>query len=111
MSLINQIFWINLILFLWFNTDAFISYCIILRIKLFKLKDFEQYKKENPIADYLNFLRIKHPGFIVNLVTCKPCFCFWIVLIDIIFFGSLVNLATTFIISYIIYKILNKYVY
>lgn len=111
MDLINQIFWINLILFLWFNTDAFTSYCILLRIKIFKLKEFEQYKKENPIADYLNFLRIKHPGFIVNLITCKPCFCFWIVLIDVILFSSLVNLATTFIISYIIYKILNKYVY
>ena len=112
MSFVSQIFWINLILFLWFNTDAFISYCKLFRLnKLFKLNDFDDYKVNNPKADYLNFPRIKHTSFIVELFTCKPCFCFWVVLIDILLFSSLINLATIYLLSYISYKILNKYVY
>ena len=111
MNIIHQIFWINLFMFIWFNTDAFLSYSRLLRLKIFKINDFDDYKVNNPKADYLNFLRIKHSNFITNLFTCKPCLCFWIVLIDILLFSSLIHLPMIYLLSYISYKILNKYVY
>jgi hypothetical protein len=107
--MIHQIFWINLFLFIWFNTDAFLSYCKLFKIDSFKIKEFNEYSIENPKSDYLSFLRIKHFCFIVDLITCKPCLCFWISLIFT--FCNILNFPIVYLISYILYKILNKYVY
>ena len=47
MDFIIQIFWINFILFLWFETDGFIEYAKLFRLNnLFKINDFLEYKEE-----------------------------------------------------------------
>lgn len=113
MSLILQIFWTNFILFIWFETDAFVEYLKFLKLsKFFKIDSFETYKKEsNPRITYHSYLRQKHPSFITKLVTCVPCLSFWVVLMINLIFSSLYLYPIVYLISYIIYKTLKKYIY
>ena len=113
MIFILQLFWINFILFIWFETDGFIEYSKLFRLgKIFKIDKFEEYKKEsNPKITYLNYIRQKHNSFLSRLVTCTPCFNFWIVLIVCILFNSLFIYPVLYITSYSIYRLLKKYIY
>lgn len=111
LDIFNQIIWNNLILFLYFNTDSVYNYAKLINIKFFKIKEFEEYKLNYPKADYFSYLRIKHSNFLSKLITCKPCFLFWINLLICIFFGNLIYFAIVYLSSYISYKLLNKYVY
>jgi hypothetical protein len=80
--MIFQIFWINFLLFIWFDTDAFIEYFRLLRLsKLFKIDKFDEYKTQNPKITYLSFIRQKYSNFYTRLITCPPCINFWIVLL------------------------------
>jgi hypothetical protein len=110
---ISQIFWVNFILFIWFETDGFIEYAKIFKIsKYFKIDDFELYKKEsNPSITYHSYIRQKHNSFLSRLVTCVPCFNFWVVLIVALFFNSLSIYPILYIMSYVIYRLLKKYIY
>lgn len=112
LDFINQIFWINFFMFIWFNTDAFIEWVPGKFLnKILKINDFYILKKDNPKSDYLNYLRIYHNSFIVRLITCKPCLLFWITLIVNFIFGQIFLFPMVYLISYILYKILSKYVY
>ena len=45
--MILQIFYITFVLFIWFETDAFISYSKLLRLShFFKIDKWEEYKRE-----------------------------------------------------------------
>ena len=106
-----QIFWVIFLLFIWFNTDAFIQYSKIMGLsKLFKIIDWEDYRITNPKIKYLEYLSIRHRNFFTKLISCKPCFNFWITLVVCIFFNSLVIYPIIYMMSYIIYKIIEKYV-
>jgi hypothetical protein len=113
MDFIIQIFWINFILFIWFETDGFIEYSKLFKLSnLFKITDFEEYKKEsNPRITYHSYIRQKHGNFITKLFTCVPCFCFWMVLVISLIFGNLFLYPVIYISSYVIYKLLKKYIY
>lgn len=112
LNFILTIFWSVFILFIWFKTDAFEKYCKLLRIdKLVKLDKYVEYKKINPIADYLPFLRSNYKNFFVNLITCVPCFNFWLILFFSALFQTIVFFPISYIITYTIQKLLNKYVY
>ncbi len=114
--MIFEIFWVVLILFIWFETDAFVQYCKAFRLsKLLKINDWEEYKITTTNIGYLDYILIKHKGFFTKLVSCQPCLTFWITIIVKLFFISSFNffVATfpiTYILSYVIYKIIKKYV-
>jgi hypothetical protein len=113
MDFILQIFWINFILFLWFETDGFIEYAKLFRLsKIFKIDKFKEYKEEsNPRISYLDYIRQKHNCFLSRLFTCTPCLNFWIVLLITFIFNSLFIYPVVYILSYVIYKLLKKYIY
>jgi hypothetical protein len=112
MYYINQIFWVNFLLFIWFNTDAFIDYSSAFGLgSILKIKKFKEYKESDPRSDYLNFIRIKYPNFITKLISCKPCICFWFVLSISLFFNSILYFAPIYLVSYILYRLLDKYIY
>jgi len=47
MDFIIQIFWINFILFIWFETDGFVEYAKLFRLnKIFKIDEFLDYKED-----------------------------------------------------------------
>lgn len=105
---ISQVMWVNFIMFIWFNTDAFLDY--FSWTKLFKLKDYKEYILKNRKIIYPDFLFIQSPNFFTKLLSCKPCLNFWIVL-STGYFYNFSSFAGVYIISYVIYKILSKYVY
>jgi hypothetical protein len=109
--MIIEIFWIVFILFIWFNTDAFIQYSKLFRLdRKFKISDWESYRISNPKIDYIEYISIRHRNFFTKLISCKPCFNFWITLIFCILFNSLILYPLIYILSYIIYKLIDKYV-
>lgn len=109
MVVINQIFYVIFLLFIWFNTDAFISYSKLFRLsKLFKINSWEEYRMINPKMNYLNYIRNKHTNFFTKLVTCKPCLTFWFVLVSCYFFVNLFYFPMIYMLSYSIYTLLCK---
>ena len=111
MDIILQIFWVNILLFIWFETDAFIEYIKILKLDIFKVKQFEEYKLINPKISYHSYIRQKHASFFTRLLTCVPCMCFWIVVVICLMFNSFYFYPIIYISSYVLYKLLRKYVY
>ena len=112
MDLILQVSWINLILFIWFDTNTFVEYAKLFKLKrFFKINLFEEYKLINPKITYHHYIRQKHPSFITKLMTCQPCFCFWIVMIFCAIYNNIILFPIIYLCSYIIYKILKRYVY
>lgn len=112
MEILISITWINFFLFIWFNTDAILSYSKLLRLdKKFKIDKFEEYKKLNVTSDYFSFLRIKHSCFLVNLITCQPCLCFWFCMPFVYYYNIIFLFPLIYLSSYIVYKILKRYVY
>lgn len=70
---------ITLVLFIWFKTDAFVQY-----VKFFKLSwafyvwEYNEYRKILPTVDYREFLSIRHPSFLANLLNCEICLSVWL---------------------------------
>jgi hypothetical protein len=105
---IGQVMWTNFIMFIWFNTDAFVDY--LSWTKKFKLKEYKEYTQLNKRLPYPDFLFLTKPFFITKLLSCRPCLHFWIVLSTGLYF-NFSSLAGVYITSYAIYKLLQKYVY
>lgn len=106
-----EISWIILLMFMWFNTDFFISYSKLLKLQnRFKISNWELYRQTNPKLKYLEYLRLKHPSFITKLISCKPCLNFWVCFFICILFGSLFLFPFYYLVSYIIYNIINKFI-
>jgi hypothetical protein len=105
------IFWCVFLLFIWFKTDFFISYGRLLGLKnLLKIEKWEEYRILNPKISYLEYLSIKHRNFFTKLISCVVCILFWIVLTVCLLTHNLYYLPVIYIISYLIFKIIDKYV-
>ena len=108
--LYNQIFWVIFLLFIWFDTDAFIQYSKLFKLsEKFKIDSWESYRLENNIS-YLDYLSIKHKNFLTKLISCRPCFTVWIVLFVCTLYCSILQFPIIYVISYILYKLMIKYV-
>ena len=105
---IGQVMWVNFFMFIWFNTDAFIDY--LSWTKKFLLIEYKEYITTFKRITYPDFLFLKKPSFLTKLLSCRPCFHFWLV-ISTGFYFNFSSIAGVYIISYAIYKVLQKYVY
>lgn len=111
-SLFNQICLINLILLVWFKTNAFVEYVNLFKLnKLFRVDKFLEYKKINIEIDYVTFLMIKNPNFITKLVSCTYCFNFWLSLSSCFLFKNIIYLPIIYMASILSFLILEKFVY
>jgi len=109
-ELIYPISFILMSLVIWFKTEAFIEYSELFKLdKIFKIEDYKTYKKTNPTMDYNTFLRLKYPNFITKLISCPYCLGFWITIFFVYFYG-IINLSICYLISIILYKLLDKYI-
>lgn len=111
-QIVLNISWIVFIMFIWFNTDAFIWWSKLFKIdKIFKIPNWNNYRLSiNPKLKYLDYLVLKHLNFFTKLLSCKPCILFWVTLISLVIGPSkVVSIPIYYLISYVIYtKIINR---
>jgi hypothetical protein len=107
--MIISIFYVVFLLFIWFDTTAFVDYSKLFRLnKIFLINTWEEYRTINPRMDYLSFISTRKRNFITKLVSCKPCFTFWLSIISCLIFTNFLYFPVVYILSYLIY---NIYVY
>ena len=107
--MIISIFYVVFLLFIWFDTTAFVDYSKLFRLnKIFLISSWEEYRTINPRIDYLSFISTRKRNFITKLVSCKPCFTFWLSIIFTLIFYNILYFPIVYILSYLIY---NIYVY
>ena len=66
--------------YLWHDTDAFVEYLKLLRVKkLFYVEKFQE-EKENSggLMNYPDYLLIHHGNFFIRLITCPICLSVWL---------------------------------
>jgi len=106
---INQICLINLILLVWFKTEAIVEYSKLFKItRFFRVDKYLEYKKINPDINYISYLTIKNPNFFTKLITCPYCLNFWISLISCILYENILLLPLIYIASIAGYNILRR---
>lgn len=103
----NLLFFIVFLNYLWFDTDAFVEYAAILRLKFAKYEPYFQLRKTMPM-DYHSFLLSFHNSFIVRLITCPVCFLVWLNLAGALFSNDFMSLGLTTILSWLGYFGLRK---
>lgn len=97
---------------IWFKTEAFVEYISLLKLdKLFKVKEFIEYKKVNSDIDYPTFLLIKHKNFLTKLISCPFCLNFWIVLAMCVIFNTIFYLPVIYVLSINVYILLERKLY
>lgn len=105
---IYLIFWSTFIMFIWFNTDAFIWWSKVFKIdKYFLIKDWENYKIIDSKMSYLDYIFMTKKSFFTKLISCKPCVLFWIILIVSVFQLVLKDIPIIFIGSYFLYSLFS----
>lgn len=106
-----SIFWCIFLLFIWFKTDAFVNYGKLLGFSdKFKISDWEDYRILNPKISYLEYIFLKNRNFLTKIISCVPCFLFWIAILVSLVLNSLFYYPITYILSYVFYKLIDKYV-
>jgi hypothetical protein len=77
------IFYLVAALYIWFDTDAFVEWAGLLRLKFAKTKEFQANKMSSiPLVaaqTYIDFLLYNYgrDSFLIRLITCPVCFSVW----------------------------------
>lgn len=107
--IIHIIFLFTMLLVIWFNTEAFVEYSHLLKIKWFKVKDYLIAKETDFTLTYHSYLLQKYNSFFTRLITCPFCLNFWLILLGKFIFGySFLEIPTIYVTSLITYFIFNK---
>ena len=103
-----SIFLVAMVLYLWFNTDAFVEYAA-----LFKLVDLTDYNERYIGQHYTVYLLDQSKNwnsavsFLVRLINCPKCLCFWLAFLVSITTG-IVWLPVIYCMGLTTYSILAK---
>lgn len=101
---------VTLVLLVWFNSDAFIEYAILLGGKKFFLIDtyFEKMERRAEIT-YLDHILEEKDCFFVRLITCPLCLSFWItLLVTLLVKDELLLLPICNVLSLVTYKLTSN---
>lgn len=101
--ILDNIFLSVFILFIWFETDAFIRYFSFLK----SVKNYKDYKLINSEINYPEFLYLKSSNFLTKLISCPSCLLFW-TLILICFLTTFSHFFAQYILAYSIFRIIRK---
>lgn len=107
--LLHLVLFINVVLIVWFKTDAFLEYARIFGLsKLFKIDKYDEEYKKDFTLDYLTFLSKEYgDNFIIKLISCPICLAVWGGIFSGIYFGHL-YLCPVIILSLVVYFGLSK---
>lgn len=107
--MITLLFLFVFVLIIWFNTEAFVEYSHLLKLKWFKINAYLTAKDSDFTLTYHSYLLQKHNSFFTRLITCPFCLNFWLILIGKFIFGySFIEIPTIYVTSLITYFIFNK---
>lgn len=107
--MIYSIFLFTFLLIIWFNTEAFVEYIRLFKLKWFKIDEYLNTKETDFTLTYHSFLLQKYNNFFTKLITCPFCLNFWLVFIgSFIFEYSIIEIPTIYVLSLITYFIFNK---
>lgn len=105
-TLITSIIFINII---WFETEAFVEYVKLFKIKWFKVNEYLLAKESNFELTYHSYLLQYHKNFFTKLITCPICFTTWLsIIFSLLFTNSILNFSIIFVLSIIGYNIYKK---
>jgi hypothetical protein len=99
------------ILFVWFNTNAFVEYINLFNLsRFFKISQYNEVVKVGYPDNYLSFLReYFYDAFLVRLVTCPVCLGFWLSIAVAALTDSSILLLPLTLIFYILLNRLSKW--
>lgn len=108
--IVIQVFYVVFLLYMWFETDGFVEYSRLFGLsKKFRIDLWEQYREINPRLDYFGYIRLKHSSFLIRLITCRQCLCFWLALFSCLAFSDIFLLPVVYVLSYLIYRLICRY--
>ncbi len=66
------------LLFLLYNTDAFVEYASLLRLKkIFNIDKYEEHRKSFPANTYWEYVLYNRSNFVTKLISCPICVSIW----------------------------------
>ena len=103
------------LMYVWFETDAFIEWGKLFKLKFLKYKEYDDIKSSSLSAiagkNYCDFLLYKYPGhFLVKLITCPTCLSVWVNILAVCVFNSGVLVKTlgfNIIITWVLFNMLR----
>jgi hypothetical protein len=115
----NILWVINLVilLYIWFDTDAFVEWAGFFRLKCLKYKEYAENKK-SPLPfmaaqSYADFLAYRYgpSSFFIRGITCPICLAVWVnVVLLCVCYGKVKfsMLGTNILLSWLLYHLLKK---
>ena len=80
------VFWVIFFLYIYFETNAFVSWAKFLKLKFLKYDEYEEKSQIMTGLKYTDFILMKSNNFFIKLVSCPECLAVWINIILFIFF-------------------------
>jgi len=97
-------------LFIWLNTNAVYEYLNFVNLGGRYLHGYNEYRKKNYASLlFIPYLLVNHNCFFTKLIGCSICLGFWVNIIFNLSFFSVYNMPVSFILSLLIYYILNLF--
>ena len=81
MEILYPTFITVVLMYIWFETDAFVEYCTTFNLGwiMFGLTKYKEKKEQMQMIDYHTFLLMEYPdSFFIKLITCPLCLMVWI---------------------------------
>ena len=77
--MLQQSFFISIVLIIWFQTGAFYEYAKLFGFKkLFKIKDYTEFSEISEGATYIEYLNVQYDSFFIRLISCPICLGIWL---------------------------------
>jgi hypothetical protein len=99
------------LLFVWFRTDAFVSYCELFNLFKPTINTF----KTTLNLSFPQFLYVSYKDsdkrvvqFVIKLITCPVCLALWLSILICLFTANLYIIPLVFVLSLLTYFILDR---
>ena len=106
-------FLISSFLFFLYNTDAFVEYVSLFRLKkVFRLDKYEEHLRSYPLNSYWDFILYERSNFLTKLISCPICVSVWLNLGFFSYFRDMValifNIWFTLFLYFLLRVMFNK---
>jgi hypothetical protein len=108
MTVINCVFWIALILYIGFDTNAVYQYLKKLPSLNFitHVVDYEkEQQNRNWQMSYSLYMQLNHGGFLMSLLTCRYCVGIWLSIIAALVTREYMMMPIMFFMSQLVYNL------